>query len=146
MTSTQKIFSQVFANVYALLLKTQNYHWHVSGPNFKPLHLMFEEQYNILFLHVDKIAERMLALGFRVPATLSMLNELKTIRDGDSSLSAQEMLVNLTKDYVALIENIDDLLKDAQSHHDEASLSMFSDILVEYEKILWMLKASSGGS
>jgi len=144
MNATQKIFSHVFANVYALMLKTQGYHWHVKGPHFKTLHLMFEEQYNTLFLHVDLIAERMLAMGFTVPASFHELNTLKTLADANIKRSAHEMLVNLASDYVQLTQDIDDLLKDAQEHHDEASQSMFSDILVEYEKILWMIKASSG--
>jgi starvation-inducible DNA-binding protein len=145
MNATQKVFSQVFANVYALMLKTQNYHWHVKGPNFKPLHLMFEEQYNALFLDVDTIAERMITLGFSVPAYLSALNEFKMIKDGDHNLSAQEMVMDLAKDYVIVIDNIGELLHKAEENEDEGSLSLFSDLLLEFEKTLWMLKATSGG-
>ena len=145
MNATQKVYSVVFADFYALLLKTQNYHWHVKGPQFRELHLMFEDQYENLFKKVDVIAERMLAMEFSVPATLAQLHELKTIRDGEHNLSAAEMLLDLTHDYVQLIENVYELLDKAKENEDEASLSLFSDILVDLEKTLWMLKASSGG-
>lgn len=135
----------VFSDFYALLLKTQNYHWHIIGPHFHELHLMFESQYEDLFDKVDIIAERMRAMEFSVPATFDQINELKTIKDGDHSLSAGEMLVDLSHDYVQLIESIYELLDRAKENEDEASLSLFSDILVDLEKTLWMLKASSGG-
>ena len=65
------------ADSYVLYLKTQNYHWNVTGPNFKSFHLMFEEQYNDLFVAVDLIAERIRAVSLRLPAhTLSILNLL----------------------------------------------------------------------
>jgi starvation-inducible DNA-binding protein len=145
MNATQKIFSQVFANVYALMLKTQNYHWHVKGLNFKTLHLMFEEQYNALFTHVDTIAERMLALGFSVPAYFSSLQEFKNISDGDHNLSAQEMVLDLEKSYVVVIEMIEELLNKSKENEDEGSMSLFSDLLLQFEKTLWMLKATNGG-
>ena len=57
----------VLADSYILYLKTQNYHWNVTGPNFHSLHSMFEEQYNDLFSAVDLIAERIRALGVKAP-------------------------------------------------------------------------------
>lgn len=142
MNATQKIYSQVFANFYALMLKTQNYHWHVRGPHFKPLHLFFEEQYQALSGLVDTIAERMIALGFSVPANFTFLNDLKSIPDGDHSLSANKMVIDLSQDYVHLIDLVYQLIDKAREEEDEASLSMFSDILVVLEKTLWMLRAT----
>lgn len=65
--------SRLLSDTYVLYLKTHNFHWNVTGPQFRTLHLMFEEQYNELALAVDSIAERIRALAFlrRVP-TLSM--------------------------------------------------------------------------
>jgi starvation-inducible DNA-binding protein len=61
--------SRLLSDTYVLYLKTHNFHWNVTGPSFRTLHLMFEEQYNELALAVDSIAERIRALGFprRVP-------------------------------------------------------------------------------
>lgn len=57
--------SRLLSDTYVLYLKTHNFHWNVTGPMFRTLHLMFEEQYNELALAVDSIAERIRALGFR---------------------------------------------------------------------------------
>jgi starvation-inducible DNA-binding protein len=145
MNATQKIFSQVFANVYALMLKTQSYHWHVKGPYFNQLHLMFEGQYNSLFLNIDMIAERMIVLGFSVPDNFESLNQFKTLKHPDHCLSELEMVIDLAKDYTILIDNVSDLIDKSKENEDEASLSMFSDLLIEFEKTQWMLKATSGG-
>lgn len=145
MNATQKIFSQVFANVYALMLKTQSYHWHVKGPYFNQLHLMFEKQYNVLFSNVDMIAERMIVLGFSVPDNFESLNQFKTLKHPDHDLAEFEMVMDLGKDYALLIDNIYELIEKAKENEDEASLSMFSDLLIDLEKTLWMLKATSGG-
>ena len=143
MNSTQKIFSQVFSNVYALLLKTQSYHWHVKGHYFNQLHLFFENQYNALFLNIDVIAERMIVLGFSVPDSFELLNQFKTLENPQHRLGDFEMVMDLAKDYVIVIDNISALIKKTQENEDEASLSMFSDMLIEFEKTLWMLKATS---
>ena len=59
--------SRLLSDTYVLYLKTHNFHWNVTGPSFRTLHLMFEEQYNELALAVDSIAERIRALGFPAP-------------------------------------------------------------------------------
>jgi starvation-inducible DNA-binding protein len=62
--------SNLLADTYTLYLKTHNFHWNVTGPMFRTLHLMFEEQYTELALAVDIIAERIKALGFPAPGNL----------------------------------------------------------------------------
>jgi len=59
--------SRVMADTYTLYLKTHNYHWNVTGPMFQTLHLMFEKQYNELWMAVDLIAERIRSLGYPAP-------------------------------------------------------------------------------
>src|SRR5690625_3440249 len=68
--------SGVLADSYTLFLKTQNYHWNVTGPHFGPLHDLFEEQYRELFDAIDEIAERIRTLGFRAPGTLKEFGDL----------------------------------------------------------------------
>ncbi|BCQ70876.1 hypothetical protein PEQA60_48660 [Pseudomonas sp. Eqa60] len=62
--------SRLLSDTYVLYLKTHNFHWNVTGPQFRTLHLMFEEQYNELALAVDLIAERIRALGFPAPGPI----------------------------------------------------------------------------
>ena len=145
MNATQKIYSQVFSNVYALMLKTQSYHWHVTGIEFKSLHLFFEDQYQQLFEFVDLIAERMRVMGFHVPASFNLMNDLKQLSDANNDLTADEMVNDLTRDYVTLIDNIDELMSKAKEDNDEGALSLFSDIVQQLEKNLWMCRVTTGG-
>ena len=71
--------SRVLADTYTLYLKTHNYHWNVTGPMFNTLHLMFEEQYNELWIAVDLLAERMRSLGVFAPGTYQQFAELTVI-------------------------------------------------------------------
>jgi starvation-inducible DNA-binding protein len=61
--------SRLLADTFTLYLKTHNFHWNVTGPMFRTLHVMFEEQYNELWTANDLIAERIRALGVFAPAT-----------------------------------------------------------------------------
>ena len=82
----------VLADNYALYLKTQNYHWNVTGANFRSLHLLFEEQYTDLFTANDDIAERIRTLGPKVPATLGVFALATNIQDGNENADAQTMV------------------------------------------------------
>ena len=94
MTTVNKL-KVVLANSYTLYLKTHNYHWNVTGPNFKSLHDLFEVQYTELATAVDDIAERIRALDSVAPGSFKEF--LETKRDSISKLSAeeQEKLKNL---------------------------------------------------
>ena len=106
MKTVNNQFNLVFANTYALYLKTQNYHWHVKGAEFKGLHELFETQYMELAEAVDSLAERILMMGHKAPATFTQLNQLKTIKDGDSSIDAHHMLNDLAGDQTVLIKDL----------------------------------------
>ena len=69
MSKIVKKLEIILADTYALYLKTQNYHWHVKGPQFKSLHELFEMQYRELAEAVDGVAERLLIMGHKAPAT-----------------------------------------------------------------------------
>jgi starvation-inducible DNA-binding protein len=68
--------AKVLADTFILSLKTQNFHWNVTGPMFQTLHLMFEEQYKELWSAVDPIAERMRSLGFIAPGSYREFSKL----------------------------------------------------------------------
>src|SRR4026209_833592 len=68
--------SRVLADTFTLYLKTHNFHWNVTGPMFHTLHLMFEEQYNELWLASDAIAERIRSLGFTAPGSYGEFTRL----------------------------------------------------------------------
>ena len=132
----------ILADTYALYLKTQNYHWHVKGPQFKSLHELFELQYKELANAIDEIAERIIIMGHKAPATFRELVELKTIKEGDSSLDANSMLNQLANDNATLVADLNKAMVSAQENNDEGSVNLLSTRIAAHEKAHWMLSAS----
>lgn len=132
----------VLANNYALYLKTQNYHWNVTGPNFKPLHLLFEEQYNDLFAANDMIAERIRTLGEKVPATFGTFSAAAAIKDGNENADAQTMVKELADDQSVLVDSLKQALSAAQAADDEVTIGLVTDRMGVHEKAAWMLRSS----
>lgn len=135
--------SVILADTYALYLKTQNYHWHVKGPHFKILHVLFEEQYRELAEAVDGIAERLLILGHKAPASFKEYDRLKTLKDGDSNASAEQMLSELANDHGTLLRDIQQSMALAQKMNDEGTVDLLTSRISAHEKTRWMLRASS---
>ncbi|MCF8469175.1 MAG: DNA starvation/stationary phase protection protein, partial [Parvibaculum sp.] len=87
--------SRVLADTYTLYLKTHNYHWNVTGPQFRSLHLMFEEEYRELWAATDEIAERIRALGEYAPGTYAEFGKLTSLHEDNSVPNADQMVKNL---------------------------------------------------
>lgn len=130
------------ADTYALYLKTQNYHWHVRGPQFRSLHELFEMHYQELAEAVDQVAERLIMMGHKAPATFKEFDELKTIKDGDSSISANQMVSELAEDHSILVRDLNQAIKLAQENNDEGTITLLSDRIAAHQKSHWMLAAS----
>lgn len=142
MSDITKTLSIILADTYALYLKTQNYHWHVKGPQFRGLHKLFESQYKELAEAVDTIAERILILGHKAPATFKEYESLKRIKDGNSSLKANAMVTELAADHSILVKDINKALELAQEIKDEGTVTILGERIAEHEKARWMLTAS----
>lgn len=138
-TSTLK---HVLADSYSLYLKTQNYHWHVKGPQFASLHSLFEGHYTELATAIDEIAERIITLGEKAPATLAEISKLSSIKEGDSTLNANDMLKDLIDSHTILLDNLTNALDTAVENSDAGSEGLLSDRIASHQKSLWMLKAS----
>jgi starvation-inducible DNA-binding protein len=135
---------RLLADSYTLYLKTHNYHWNVTGPEFRTLHLMFEEHYNELALAVDLIAERIRALGYPAPGSYKAYGKLTSITEEDDIPKAQDMIKNLVKAHEAVIKTARSILPDAAEAHDETTVSLLSDRLNIHEKTAWMLRSLLG--
>lgn len=134
--------SILLADTYALYLKTQNYHWHVKGPQFKSLHELFEMQYQELAEAIDLLAERLRILGHKAPATFKAFEQLKTIKDGDSDFTAKQMLMDLAADHTSLVRDLNSAMRLVQQNNDEGTVTILADRLAAHEKARWMLNAS----
>ncbi len=142
MSDVKNKLAIALADTYTLYLKTQNYHWHVTGPQFKSLHELFEMQYKELAEAVDNIAERMRMLGYKAPATFKEFEELKRVKEGNSSLDAASMVKELAEDNSRLVKDLNEALAIAQKNNDEGTATLLGDRIAAHEKAHWMLTAS----
>ena len=133
--------THLLADTYSLYLKTQNFHWNVTGMNFHSLHLMFEEQYTQLAEAVDVIAERIRALKCKVPASFSAFTKLTSIKDENDILNSKEMLKQLLKDHEAVVMHAYSMLTKSTKAQDEATMDLLVERIREHEKTAWMLRS-----
>ena len=142
MTDVIKKLSVILADTYALYLKTQNYHWHVKGLQFKALHELFEDQYRELAEAIDAVAERIRIMGHKAPATFKEFESLKKIKDGNSSIDSNQMVTELANDNDTLLTDLRLAIGLAQEKNDEGTVNLLSSRIEAHEKARWMLNAS----
>jgi len=131
----------LLADSYTLYLQTHNFHWNVTGPQFRELHLMFEEHYTELATAVDDIAERIRTLGVVAPGTYSAFAELSAVKEVDGVPGANEMVAILNKSHEQVVKTCRDVLVKAQQADDESTVALVSDRMRIHEKTAWMLRA-----
>jgi starvation-inducible DNA-binding protein len=132
---------RLLADSYTLYLKTHNFHWNVTGPQFTSLHLMFETQYTELASAVDLIAERIRALGFRAPGTYQEFAQLSSIKEDTRAFSANEMVSELVKGQEAVVRTARSILSVVEEAQDEASMDLLTQRMQHHEKTAWMLRS-----
>ena len=132
---------RLLAESYTLYLQTHNFHWNVTGPQFRELHLLFEEHYTELAVAVDDIAERIRTLGVNAPGTYKQFAELSSIEEVEGVPCAQEMIEILTASHERVVRTCRAVLKKAQAATDESSAALISDRMRIHEKTGWMLRA-----
>ena len=133
--------SNVLADTFTLYLKTHNFHWNVVGPMFHTLHLMFEEQYNELWLAGDAIAERIRALGCPAPGSYREFSKLTYLREPEVALSATEMIAELLRDHETCARTARWALSVARTAVDAPTEDLLTQRLMTHEKAAWMLRS-----
>lgn len=132
---------RLLADSYTLYLQTHNFHWNVTGPQFRELHLMFEEHYTELAVAVDDIAERIRTLGVAAPGTYKAFAQLSSIEEVEGVPHAAEMVVTLTHGHEQVVKTCREVLKKAQDADDESTAALVGDRMRVHEKTAWMLRA-----
>jgi len=132
----------LLADSYTLYLQTHNFHWNVTGPHFRELHLMFEEHYTELAVAVDDIAERIRTLDVPAPGTYKEFAKLSSVREVDGVPDASDMVDLLTQGHEQVVKTCRKVLKLAQDANDESSAALVSDRMRSHEKTAWMLRAT----
>ncbi len=134
--------ARLLADTYTLYLKTHNFHWNVTGPQFNSLHLMFEAQYTELSLAVDLIAERIRALGEPAPGSYSAFAALATIEEAEGNPAAAEMVRILAEDQLSVVRTARAVFPLADAAHDEPTADLLTQRMQVHEKTAWMLRAN----
>jgi len=132
---------RLLADSYTLYLQTHNFHWNVVGPQFRELHLMFEEHYTELATAVDEIAERIRTLDVAAPGTYRAFAELSSIDEIDGVPEAGDMVAILMRGHEQVVKTCRDVLEPAQNANDESTAALVSDRMRVHEKTAWMLRA-----
>lgn len=141
--NTVNALARLLADTYTLYLKTHNYHWNVKGPRFRELHLLFQEQYNELWLAVDEIAERIRTLGYSAPGSYSQFAKLTSLKEAaDTPPAAEDMIRDLAAGHAQVARTAQQLLKAAQEGDDEVSVDLSIQRQTIHEKTAWMLSSS----
>nr|WP_330220901.1 Dps family protein [Bdellovibrio reynosensis] len=133
--------SRLLADSYTLYLKTHNFHWNVTGPQFQTLHVMFEGQYTELSAAVDLIAERIRSLGMPAPGTYKEFSKLTSIEEPDGVPSATEMIQQLVEGQEAVVRTARSIFPVVEKAGDEASADLLTQRMQLHEKTAWMLRS-----
>ncbi len=142
--------NRLVADAYVLYLKTKNFHWHVSGPNFRDFHEMLDEQSEQILESIDPLAERVRKLGQPTLRSLSQILELASLTENEKDfVSPYDMLVELMNDNIAVAKSMREAHGICDDWDDVATASLIEQYLDETEKRTWFLfeaaRASDAG-
>jgi starvation-inducible DNA-binding protein len=140
------ILNKQIANWSVLFIKLHNYHWYVKGNQFFTLHTKFEEFYNEASLHIDELAERLLAIGGEPVATMKDCLAMASVQEANGNESAEEMVQSISSDFSLLVGELKEGMSIAEQANDEITGDMLLAIHSSLEKHVWMLKAYLGRS
>ena len=134
----------VLADVFAIYLKTKNFHWHMSGPHFRDYHLMLDEQADQLFAMTDPIAERIRKVGGSTLRSIGHIARSQRVLDNDADyVEPSDMLAELRDDNQALTVNLRTTHDLCNEHRDIASASLIEGWIDETERRTWFLFEST---
>ncbi|MGR8921925.1 MAG: Dps family protein [Gammaproteobacteria bacterium] len=133
--------ARLLADSYTLYLKTHNYHWNVTGPQFQTLHTLFETHYAELAVAVDDIAERIRAIGHRAPGTYAEFAELSSIEEETDEPSATEMIRRLVTGQEAVVRTARSIFPLVDGANDEPTADLLTQRMQVHEKNAWMLRS-----
>ena len=134
----------ILADVFALYLKTKNFHWHMSGPHFRDYHVMLDEQADQLYAMTDPIAERIRKLGGTTLRSIGHIARTQRILDNDAEyVEPADMLAELCDDNKTIATRLREVHEVCDEHHDIASASFIEVWIDETERRTWFLFEAS---
>ncbi len=130
----------VLADMFALYLKTKNFHWHMSGPHFRDYHLLLDEQAEQIFDTTDPIAERARKIGGLTLHSIGEIERLKRIEDNDAEfVTPEDMLAELREDNLAIAKSMREVRSLCEELDDFGTTSLLEPYIDEAERRVWFL-------
>ncbi len=134
----------LLADMFALCLKTKNFHWHMSGPHFRDYHLMLDEQGDEIYATTDVIAERARKVGGTTLRSIGHIQRLQRLADNDADyVTPEDMLAELADDNRRLTGFLRATHAVCEAHNDVASTSLIENWIDEAERRTWFLYEST---
>ena len=134
----------ILADVFALYLKTKNFHWHMSGPHFRDYHLLLDEQSEQIYAMTDPIAERIRKVGGKTLRSIGHIARLQRIKDNDADyVEPLDMLAELREDNMSLAARLREVHGVCDEHGDIATASLIEVWIDETERRTWFLYEAS---
>src|SRR5215467_14623838 len=134
----------ILADVFALYLKTKNFHWHLSGPHFRDYHLMFDEHGDQLFAMTDPIAERIRKIGGSTLKSIGHISRLQRVLDNDAEyVDPEDMLAELCEDNKVLAARLRESHNVCDEYRDLGTTSLIETWIDETERRTWFLFEAS---
>jgi starvation-inducible DNA-binding protein len=135
-----KALNETLADVFALYLKTKNFHWHVSGSHFRDYHLLLDEQATQIFEMTDPIAERVRKIGGTTLHSIGEIGRLQRIEDNNAEyVTPLDMLAELRDDNKELASRMREVHEVCEKHDDIATASLLEVWIDEAERRTWFL-------
>jgi len=139
------VLNAALADVFALYMKTKNFHWHMTGPHFRDYHLLLDEQADQIFAMTDPIAERVRKLGTQTLKSIGQIAKLQRVLDNDADyVEPQDMLAELREDNGALAARMREAHEICDKHRDVATASLLEVWIDETERCVWFLFETAG--
>lgn len=137
------LLNQDLSDTYLLVIKTKKYHWDVVGPQFRTMHELWDEQYEILSGYVDAYAERVRTLGGYPMGTAEGFLKNATLREHPGDLpNVEEMVSRLVNDHEQIIRNLRGHIDQCgDEFHDEGTADFLTGIMEAHEEMAWMLRS-----
>jgi starvation-inducible DNA-binding protein len=130
----------LLADVFAVYLKTKNFHWHMSGPHFRDYHLMLDDQGEQIFAMTDEIAERARKIGGSTIRSIGQISRLQRIADNNAEyVGPLDMIAELREDNTTLTQHMREVHRLCEEAGDVATASLLENWIDETERRVWFL-------
>jgi starvation-inducible DNA-binding protein len=139
-TEISGAMNALLADIFAIYVKTKNFHWHMSGPHFRDYHLLLDEQADQLFAMTDPMAERVRKIGGTTLRSTGQIGRMQRVKDNNAEyVEPLDMLAELREDNGELARRMREAHKLCDEHHDVATASLLEIWIDETERRTWFL-------